>query len=201
MGSHMTICLPLHLVDDVPAAKPVCLAPDVVDVGLTAPNGAARRYRHGTLSAYTADTCRCPHCRAAFAAYRAAGRADGYDSPRGKRQAPHPDSHISRGMWRTRIWYPACASANLDPRPRTHDLRHSHASWLLSGGADLEVVRDRLGHGSITTTGRYTHTLSTADDTALAALARIRYAVRSSAAFQIQDAAPKTSRTKSSPPA
>jgi site-specific recombinase XerD len=55
-----------------------------------------------------------------------------------------------------------------------HDLRHSHASWLLAGGADLQVVKERLGHGSIVTTEKYLHTLPTADESALAALRRIR---------------------------
>jgi site-specific recombinase XerD len=34
-------------------------------------------------------------------------------------------------------------------------LRHAHASWLLAGGADIQVVKDRLGHGSIVTTQNY----------------------------------------------
>ncbi len=54
-------------------------------------------------------------------------------------------------------------------------MRHSHASWLLAGGADLEVVKERMGHASIATTGKYIHTLPTADETALAALKRIRH--------------------------
>jgi site-specific recombinase XerD len=55
-----------------------------------------------------------------------------------------------------------------------HDLRPSHASWLRAGGADLQVVKERLGHRSIATTGKYLHTLPTADETAIAALRRIR---------------------------
>ncbi|MGI5420689.1 tyrosine-type recombinase/integrase [Actinomadura luteofluorescens] len=55
-----------------------------------------------------------------------------------------------------------------------HDLRHAHASWLLAGGADLQVVKERLGHRKISTTERYLHTLPTADETALEALAKIR---------------------------
>jgi site-specific recombinase XerD len=55
-----------------------------------------------------------------------------------------------------------------------HGLRHAHASWLLAGGADLQVVKERLGHGSIATTEKYLHTLPNADETAIAALARMR---------------------------
>ena len=146
------------------------------DAGFTESNTSGRSYRHGTLSAYTAGTCRCDHCRTAFATYRARRRTQGHDNPRAKRKPPHTDGHLPRNWWRTQIWYPACDSAEISPRPRTHDLRHSHASWLLAGGADLETVRQRLGHQSITTTGRYVHTLPTADDTALAALNRTRNA-------------------------
>ena len=38
--------------------------------GWTEANDRGRRYRHGTLSAYTAGRCRCATCRAAFAEYR-----------------------------------------------------------------------------------------------------------------------------------
>jgi integrase len=38
---------------------------------------------------------------------------------------------------------------------RIHDLRHAHASWLLAGGADLQVVKQRRGHGSLRTTEKY----------------------------------------------
>jgi site-specific recombinase XerD len=53
---------------------------------------------------------------------------------------------------------------------RVHHLRHAHASWLLAGGADLQVVKERLGHASIVATERYLHSLPTADETALDAL-------------------------------
>jgi hypothetical protein len=43
-----------------------------------------------------------------------------------------------------------------------------------AGGADLQVVKERLGHGSITTTERYLHTLPNAHDSALAALDAVR---------------------------
>ncbi|WP_269766728.1 tyrosine-type recombinase/integrase [Burkholderia ubonensis] len=38
-----------------------------------------------------------------------------------------------------------------------HDLRHTFASWLLTAGVSLYVVKDTLVHSSITVTERYTH--------------------------------------------
>lgn len=73
-----------------------------------------------------------------------------------------------------KVWRPAVLAAGLEGPVRIHDLRHAHASWLLAGGADLQVVKERLGHASIATTERYLHTLPDADETALDALDRVR---------------------------
>lgn len=50
------------------------------------------------------------------------------------------------------IWESAIAAAGLEPRPRVHDLRHSHASALIAAGIPLPVIQRRLGHESIQTT-------------------------------------------------
>jgi integrase len=82
---------------------------------------------------------------------------------------------VSNQWFRDKVWKPACKAAGINHPPvRLHDLRHSHASWLLAGGASLQVVKERQGHVSIATTDKYLHTLPDADDTALAALDRVR---------------------------
>jgi integrase len=157
----------------VPPAARLRAVPDLTALGFTKPNAAGRQYRHGTMSGYNAGRCRCAHCKNAAAAYRAQRRADGKDSPR-KPRIVDTDGHLSRDWFRMKVWRPALAKAKITFSVRPHDLRHAHASWLLAGGADLQMVKDRLGHGSISTTEKYLHTLPEADDIALDAFARIR---------------------------
>lgn len=60
--------------------------------------------------------------------------------------------HLRRSWFLEAVWYPALDRAGVERRPRIHDLRHSHASWLIAQGVGLPVIQRRLGHESIKTT-------------------------------------------------
>ncbi|MGW3352155.1 tyrosine-type recombinase/integrase [Nonomuraea rubra] len=149
--------------------------PEPASLGCTEPNAKGKTYQHGTLMAYNIGKCRCSHCRAALARYRAERRTvQGKDKPRRPRTIRETDGHVPADAFRSQVWKPALIKADLAINVRLHDLRHAHASWLLSGGADLQVVKERLGHASIATTEKYLHTLDDADETALDAFMKVR---------------------------
>jgi integrase len=164
----------LFTMPDQLGKPPLRRVPDPGSAGWTEKNAAGRSYRHGSLSGYSAGKCRCGHCKAAYAIYRAERRASGKDSPRGVRVVD-TDGHIPRRWFRDNVWLKAREAAGLGAGVKVHSLRHAHASWLLAGGADLETVKERLGHSSILTTQKYLHTLPDEEnDKALDAFAKIR---------------------------
>lgn len=79
-------------------------------------------------------------------------------------KGPRKESRVWSWAFHNGAWAPALDAAN-DPercaeigrqpigkRPRVHDLRHSHASWLIARGVPLPYIQHRLGHENITTT-------------------------------------------------
>lgn len=97
-------------------------------------------------------------------------------------------NQISSSRFWTSTWTPALNAAcdprrpdgtrdpdapRLAKRPRVHDLRHTHASWMIAQGTDLFVLQRRLGHESITTTtDTYSHLLPDQQNAAAAAAGR-----------------------------
>jgi site-specific recombinase XerD len=67
-----------------------------------------------------------------------------------------PGRHLSIGQVQ-RVCRQAVRAAGITKKASMHTLRHSYATHLLEGGADLPTLQKLLGHNQLSTTVRYTH--------------------------------------------
>jgi integrase len=78
--------------------------------------------------------------------------------------------HISSDSFRKLVWHPAVKRAGLPATFTPRDLRRCSATWMKEGGADMQVIRERLGHSSISVTDRYLAAPADIGDAAMDAL-------------------------------
>jgi integrase len=141
---------------------------EMAALGWTDPLPNGRQYPHGTLGGYATAKCRCEGCRQWAADYgrdrkrQRTGRTEREWSAARRRD---PTEYVGDNTW-GRIWKQAVKEADLPFHYTPYQVRHTHASWLIDKGVDIEKVRHRLGHGDLTTTTRYVKILDEEDPTA-----------------------------------
>ena len=157
--------------DDLVFSKSLVLEADKLDVpseSLKPYTKGSKTFDHATAYSYNVGGCRCSQCKQAVKEYRSQYRKDKAKGKAGSHSKSHSKSptksqshsksndYLPRDRWRT-TWNEAITQSGIGWYPKTHDLRHANATLLLTKGVDVNEVKERLGHQSITTTERYLH--------------------------------------------
>lgn len=98
----------------------------------------------------------CDELAAHLATYGQGPDGEVFTSPTGKT--------LRANLWRRRVWAPA-VERSIGGKCVPHDLRHTHAAWLISQGEHPKAIQTRLGHASIKTTlDTYGHLMEGLDE-------------------------------------
>lgn len=123
--------------------------------------GKGRKQRLVPITQTAADAIR-QYLKDRDAMVREAAKTRVAHPARGRRQEAHPlfvnyrgDRLSPRSVHRLVQKYVALCSTRFGISP--HALRHSFATHLLEGGADVRGIQELLGHAQLSTTQRYTH--------------------------------------------
>jgi len=112
---------------------------DARTVRVLGKGGKERMVPYGAPAARALDT---------YLGRRATDRGPVFVNARGGRLTPRSIHTIVRR---------AARAAGVTRRVSPHTLRHTFATHLLDGGADLRMIQELLGHSRLSTTQRYTH--------------------------------------------
>lgn len=140
--SRRTIVVPRHLVPELTELMEGKKAGDLIFLG---PRGAMIKHHNFWSGIWRPAIWRAQRCEE----HLLKGCRCGGSRP--KTCKLHPGEELPE---------PCGCPGTLSTWMRIHDLRHTHASWLLAAGIPIHVVSRRLGHESIqTTVDRYAHLL------------------------------------------
>lgn len=141
-----TVTLPPELIADV---RPMLMGKRAEEIVFTAPRGGMINHRTFWSKAWRPAIWRAQRCAEHLEPECKCGTGE-----------PHRCRLHGKRYGGTGVPESCGCEGTLKQTPRIHDLRHTHASWLLAQGKPVHVVSARLGHRDPSVTWRiYTHLL------------------------------------------